>query len=544
MVPSDENEQSGALILRDGILYLADEDPPAVHAFDASTLRVLWRVDLEGAPAHVAVADGRVFVALRELGRIDAIDGATHEVTTFARPCSEPIGLAWARSQLLVTCGWTHDVIAFARSGERAWSVSVPYEPRAILAKGSRAYVSHASGGMLAVVDLDTHEARAIRLGAGLNSTLDPSKPPFGPTAPGLTLVASNGFALAEDDGTIYASSYVGQTARDEHTSQISYYGNGDFQEGIVYAIDPSFSGDWLYARLELAKSRGGCLAPRGVAVRFPSETLTACPGEGAIVVQNPYGAVIRRFHVAASAIVVDHRRDIALAWSQRERTLLSIALRRGETITVPVTGEPTTDSKVALGKTLFETTRGRTTADGRGCVTCHPDGRSDGLTWGTPDGPRQTLVLAGRLAGSSPYGWTRQKPTLRDYAADTMARLGGGMTAEQLDALVAYLETLRLPDEPHRDSSAGKKIFESAGAGCMGCHSGKLLTDRKVHLIGDDRVGTPSLLHLAYTAPYFHDGRYATLAELLRDADGIMGHTKQLDVDSMHALEDYLLSL
>lgn len=543
-LPVVEDTLAGPLILRDDKLFLADEDPPALRVFDAKTLGALWSADLEGTPAHVAIAnDDRIFVAVRALGRVDTIDPVTHAVTTFAKPCSEPIGVAWSHSQLLVTCGWSHEVIAFSPAGQRLWAVSVPYEPRAILAKEDRAYVSHAAGGELDVVDLEAHEARTIHLGAGLNAEVEPDKPAFGPTAPGLTLVASNGFALTEHDGTIYASSFVGQAARDEHTLETSYYGS-DFHDGMVYAIDPAFTGAWLYARLAFPAG-GGCLAPRGVAVRFPEQTVTACPGEGALVVQSSRGALVRRYGVRSpSAIVVDHGRDVAITWSQQAHELTSIALAGGQQVIVPVAGDPHMDPKVARGKALFETTRGFTTRDGRGCVTCHPDGRSDGLTWGTPDGPRQTLVLAGRLAGSSPYGWTRQKPTLVEYAIDTMTRLGGKMKSDELEALVAYLETLRLPDEAHRDSLAGKKIFESSKTGCATCHSGKLLTDRKAHMIGEQVVGTPSLLHLAHTAPYFHDGKYATLAELLRDADGVMGHTKHLDGASLRALEDYLLTL
>ena len=39
-----------------------------------------------------------------------------------------------------------------------------------------------------------------------------------------------------------------------------------------------------------------------------------------------------------------------------------------------------------------------RISADGRVCASCHPDGREDGVAWVTPEGPRQTPMLAGRL--------------------------------------------------------------------------------------------------------------------------------------------------
>ena len=51
----------------------------------------------------------------------------------------------------------------------------------------------------------------------------------------------------------------------------------------------------------------------------------------------------------------------------------------------------------------------------------------------------------------------------------------------------------------------------------------------------------TPTLEFVAGTAPYFHDGRYPTLHQLLVKSDGKMGHTKQLSSEDMDALEAYL---
>jgi cytochrome c peroxidase len=59
-----------------------------------------------------------------------------------------------------------------------------------------------------------------------------------------------------------------------------------------------------------------------------------------------------------------------------------------------------------------------------------------------------------------------------------------------------------------------------------------------------DQAFDTPSLRFVGGTAPYFHDGRYASLRALLVGADGAMGHTKQLSDDDLAALEAYLRSL
>ena len=51
-------------------------------------------------------------------------------------------------------------------------------------------------------------------------------------------------------------------------------------------------------------------------------------------------------------------------------------------------------------------------------------------------------------------------------------------------------------------------------------------------------------LYYFLHMAPYFHDGRYATLSDVLSGSDGTMGHTSQLTPDDRLALEAYLRRL
>ncbi|MBZ0234772.1 MAG: cell surface protein, partial [Deltaproteobacteria bacterium] len=55
--------------------------------------------------------------------------------------------------------------------------------------------------------------------------------------------------------------------------------------------------------------------------------------------------------------------------------------------------------------------------------------------------------------------------------------------------------------------------------AGCSDCHEGALLTDRSLHTLPGTTapIDTPSLVGLAASAPYYHDGSAETLDELLR---------------------------
>src|SRR4029077_8811649 len=77
-----------------------------------------------------------------------------------------------------------------------------------------------------------------------------------------------------------------------------------------------------------------------------------------------------------------------------------------------------------------------------------------------------------------------------------------------------------------------GSEIFHSAAAACSSCHAGSLATDNERHDVQSkttaDKQGafnTPSLKNVGGGGPYFHDGRYKTLRQLLTGADRKMGH-------------------
>jgi cytochrome c peroxidase len=108
------------------------------------------------------------------------------------------------------------------------------------------------------------------------------------------------------------------------------------------------------------------------------------------------------------------------------------------------------------------------------------------------------------------------------------MARLGGfGLPAKETDALASYLEALPPVPTPTRDGTQvarGKKLFETEG--CVSCHDGPRYTDRERHKLSGTlrQSDTPSLIGLAASAPYFHDGSAATLEALLRDRGAVHG--------------------
>ncbi len=176
---------------------------------------------------------------------------------------------------------------------------------------------------------------------------------------------------------------------------------------------------------------------------------------------------------------------------------------------------------------------------------------------WSTPDGPRQTIMLAGRVNREGPFGWLGKHPTIQVHMQTTMKNLKGtGLDAGELDSLAAFLGSLKGPPTKWRaltDQEAhGRDVFNSSDAQCSTCHAEKSgFTDHDTH---DVRSATasdqeksflvPSLANVSGSAPYFHDGRYATLEDVITKSDGTMGATKHLSDPDKKALVAYLRTL
>lgn len=234
----------------------------------------------------------------------------------------------------------------------------------------------------------------------------------------------------------------------------------------------------------------------------------------------------------------------------------------------------PMTTAKVALGHKLFMDKR--LSGDGsRSCYSCHQNslGNADGLALalGAGDKPltRNTPTIW-NVAYHRELYWDGRADSLEAQALGALKGGNMGVGADTLDAkaaeigtlykadfdavfgaseavtpmqvvqaLSAYQRTLLCGDPASLDTQAqrGKELFQSK-AGCAACHLGPAYSDGLYHDIGlghDERglpiagadIGrgkidpamtgrfrTPTLRNVGATAPYFHDGRTATLEE------------------------------
>ena len=552
-------------------------------------------------------------------------DGALYEAARVST-AEEPVGLALTPDDatLLVTSGWGHRLETFSAalgtgdapaSLARELDVDLPREPRAVVTSrdGARAFVSHVVGGRMSIVDLTGKGGARVVAMRGTEEPLfrprrrhgcfmpinvrDPmsSQLNFLVPAPEATAgrprVACQGFALATialgdrervlapqvmvnpGEPLLVSGGYGGGAENMSVPPEAADVGVVDARTGATVAASLHIGGVGMDQR---RFQPGACLLPRAAAVDTArGALLVACLGSDKIIEydaasDNP-GAIERRhFDVAAgpTGIAIDPARSRAVVWSELARTLgvLDLGTSGGVEHVALAKSARVTDDDAAflLGRTLFHKVGdARVSSDGRACASCHPDGRDDGIVWSSPEGPRQTPMLAGRLTKTAPYGWTGSGDSVKSHVTETFARLHGkGLPDADLDALLRYVTTMRAPSAangaPKLDAAhvarvdRGRHLFKSGDAACASCHAvDGSFTDGLRHDVASatlaDRVrafDTPSLRFVGGTAPYFHDGRYATLHELLVATDGKMGHTSHLTPADLDALEAYLTTL
>jgi mono/diheme cytochrome c family protein len=214
---------------------------------------------------------------------------------------------------------------------------------------------------------------------------------------------------------------------------------------------------------------------------------------------------------------------------------------------------EASLDPEVEIGRHLFySAVDARMSGHGSGtaCVTCHFDGRNDGLTWALPDGDLQTPSLAGRVSDTAPVTWLSSVPSVAEEAMLTSSgRMGGsGLTEVEAMWIQRFVDSTPYPTVAALDAGAverGRAIFHGS-AQCATCHTGELLTDNQPYpMFGLPNVRTPTLRGVAATAPYLHDGRAATLEELIDITEaGGMGRTSHLSTAEKADLVAYLKAL
>ncbi len=208
----------------------------------------------------------------------------------------------------------------------------------------------------------------------------------------------------------------------------------------------------------------------------------------------------------------------------------------RGEVVRSIPLGGPVESAPARRGEALFYDAR-RSHNQWFSCHTCHTDGHTCGRNFDTLNddsygNPKLTPSLRGvnRTGPWTWHGWQKDlgAGVVKSY---TETMFGPTPTPEEVQAVLAFLDTLEQPPNPHRGpggklsaaAERGSQVF-SGKARCDRCHAGNEYTSERnydVKLEPDGspyrRWNPPSLRGLWDRGPYLHDGRAATLDDLLR---------------------------
>ena len=527
---------------------------------------MLVRTDVEGRPvSEVAIGRSagqlafderrkRAYVADRMGDRLVVVDvGAALQIVQAWPTAAEPYGVGLSPDGSLVVVGMIADRVLVgydAANGHERYRIPLSPEPRSVVVSpdGKRALIASARMGVLDDVALDQSRpsstiafdlacddcavGTAYARGGGAITFLDAQR-----------AVVSFQRAVPEALGQRAVSRYGGGrlTPVTQHLAFLSFGETTGQVVGQIVANDPrAIAWDAARDALYVAGRASGTI------LRLASLSHSTL---------DEIGHSAQSFEVTGSEIcgpdgIALSTKGTVYLWCSLSRRVVHV--RETGMAEGPAVAASALAPDEHLGMVLFHaTSRAINTDHALACSTCHIDGRTDGLSWKIGHNTLQTPLLTGRLADTAPYKWDAHDATLGRSIASTIGRLGGiGLSVAETDALVTYLERLPAPRKPTLDAAAverGKRVFEGA-AGCTECHGGPRFTDRELHRFKRstlDRADTPSLIGLAASAPYYHDGSAATLDALVRGD----GHVKMTDFTTLAAadradLVEYLRSL
>lgn len=545
----------------DGALAI-DADSGALVRTDASGKAVAQLAI--GADAGLLAFDpiaGVAYVADRRGDRVVVVSvGAELSVARSLRTPAEPYAVALApdRKTLLVATIADRALVAFdTATGAERWRAPLGREPRglAISPDGSRALVSYLLTGTVDQIGLG--EARRVER-VPLSTIGSPQRHRFEREG------ARDSFARAA-----FAVTFVGahqavvpfqrETPAREGAEDVpaSTYGGGG---GPPITHQLAFLGLGAGATSQVT-ARIAQHQPRALAWDGQRDALYVAGLGSDSILQLRDASTVGIAAGVTAQVPAGHGRcgpdGLAIApngdvfvWCAFSRSVGRISIRPADARSAAAArvqlGPPVAASRLTPsahgGMILFHTAD--TAMSGHAvtaCASCHPDGRTDGLSWRIEKHALQTPILAGRIAGTHPYKWDGGDKDLTTSLTMTMKRLGGtGLTAPQVGKLANYLTVLPAVRTPTREPAAvarGRKLFDSAEVGCRTCHDGPAYTDGGRHKLasGLGESDTPSLLGLAASAPYFHDGSAATLEALLRERGAVHGMsetTRMSDTD------------
>ncbi len=564
--PSAPHRSSSLALTPDGrLLAVANPDSDSLTLLDTASLQVVAEVPVGRSPRAVSIdpAGARAFVTGRLDDSLTVVDLVRWRVVGSRQVEDEPAGVvADAGGRVYVAASGAGRLLAYDARG-LSLLAAVDTEPSpealALTADGRTLLVTHSASGRLTVMDAETLSVRRV-----IATTGDAN------LATAVTLDEAAGLA------------YLPATRANASNPALLF---DTTLLPIVAVVDVAAGRELPQRRIAIDIADRPASRP-AAALLAAGRLWVVHAGSGDLsVIDLATGRAITHLDVGENPTGIVLAPDGATAYVHASLdgavTAIDVATLSVRAV-APVTRSPLPVA-VHRGKVLFHSSRPTALARDRwiSCAGCHPDGKSDGRTWSFPDGPRNTPSLLG-VRDTLPVHWSGDLDELQDVEATVRGlQAGTGLApgpsncepacdqappnagrSRDLDDLAAFMRSLRPLRSPHLVSGAlgleaqrGHEVFLRPETGCSGCHPVPLYTDRQRHDVGTgDGVGerkgpafdTPSLGSLHESAPYLHDGRAATLEDVLttHNPGDRHGRTSQLDAGELADLVAFLRAL
>ncbi len=555
-------------------LFVANRDSGTISLVDIDRNRVAADFPIGQRISDLAVVDNGKFLVATDERRHELIlicrDETGLRVLERLPVAHTPVSIAIAanRSLVAVTSLWARRVTFFEISyddiaDDRSLKLSLramidlPFAPRRqhFHSDGKTLIVADAFGGRLGAIDVATGKLITIR-----------------------TIEGHQIRGLATDyrrDELLISHQMLSGTT---HTTQSRVFwgtlmGNrvmavafdefsADGKPGVDMPLAEKPIGHWsLYP---VGEPRAGAGDP-GAMLVTPSGAIVIClSGVNQIGIMDSPTSEMTRIDVG--------RRPTALAIDEDAGRLFVVSTL-GDSISVVDLAERRVETTISLGPQpeLTLTERGEQlffdaslSLDGwLSCNSCHVDGHTNGklndnLGDETFGAPKRVLSLLGS-GDTGPWAWNGTQDLLNEQIRKSiqMTMHGGAdenLSDEHLDALAAFVRNLEPP--PAIDVARGTVDAAAVGRGrklfdhyeCSSCHFAPSYTSHANYDVGlNDENGVnefnpPSLRGVSQRGPYFHDGRAATLREVLekhRHPGGL-----ELETDDIRDLLSFLNSI
>lgn len=549
---------------------LTDSDFGTLMAIDTATFELKWEVPVGHEPrALTLMGDGKAAVSLYKQGDLVMVDLVN------AKVIKSGTGLFNALNASALGIVTTNGGKEPSFGGAPAPFPSSTVGPTTARPMGLEAMTVSPDGQQLYTVSLiATDTILNTTTGSGIREPVGGSSSGYGGGSCGTTAVASPAMLTFDSNGNPQVDDL--QTCQgDGSTDRPPMLLTSPIPEMPVQgpkAIALESSGRFLFvANME----------SNNVSVITTSRTKdTSSFGATDVGLQPrfglPSGSVSQLVSVGSgpTGIAVAHDGKAAWVFNQFDHSISRLESSGGRVSNVGTTQLTTREAlspdAIAGRKLFFSAADARMNDPSMGisCATCHLEGREDGHVWNFPDGPRQTPSLQGRmLSRTAPFHWNGEFTDLLAFMTHTVTnRMGGAGVTPAMEAQVAaFIESMPKADNPHANTPAdvmqrGRLAFDKAECGT--CHGGEAYTDNTFANVGTYVTGgqvpdnlsflpygglnTPSLLGLARTAPYLHDGSAQSLkARILTGKSlNLHGKTAQLTDAEVDDLVSYLKGL